>query len=167
MKNLLIAALSAVVMLSGCASSRTFQPKKLQADKPRTKREYIKIQKAAEIARQVLQENEYSITHFEWEEGRYACVRATKSVRARPIKRPPAQKPPFPLFFLFSVDLSDSHNYRTEIKITKKDGRYRYEVSSSWKFRPWFLDLLGDFRPSHRDKKEEKKILDAIEQKYQ
>lgn len=163
MKNLLIAALSAVVMFSGCVSSRTFQPEKLQADEPRTKREDIKIQKAAEIAKGVLHENQYFITHFEWEEDRYACVRAAKSVRAGPMKHPPAQKPSFSLF----PDFSDSHNYRTEIKITKKDGHYRYEVSSSWKFGPWLFDLWGAFRPSHRDKKEEQKILDDIEQKYQ
>lgn len=164
MKNLLIAALSVVVMLSGCASSRTLQPKKLQVDKPRTKREDIKIRKAAEIAREVLRENEYFITHFEWEEGRYACVRATKDVRAREKERLPAQKPSFPLF---SLGFSDSHNYRAEIKITKKVQGYHYEVSSYWKFSPWLFDLWGAFRFSQRDEEEEKKILDAIEQKYQ
>ena len=165
MKNLLIAALSAVVMLSGCVSSRTLPPEKLQVDRPRAKREYIKIQKAAEIAREVLRENQYFITHFEWEEGRYACVRATKDVRAREMKRPPEQKP---FFSLFLPDFSDSHNYRAEIKITKKDRGYHYEVSSRWKFSPWLdFNPFGAFRPSHRDKKEEKKILDDIEQKYQ
>ncbi|HIJ52128.1 MAG TPA: hypothetical protein HPP66_03115 [Planctomycetes bacterium] len=57
MKALLIAALSAVVMLAGCASSRTFQLKqKRAADNSRVKREYIKNRKAAEIAKEVLEE---------------------------------------------------------------------------------------------------------------
>jgi hypothetical protein len=150
MKALLIAALSVVVMLAGCASSRTFQLKQERvADNSREKRKDIKIWKAAEIARQVLEENKYFVTHFEWEADRYACVRAKKSVTKGWI-------------------LSDSHNYRAEIKITKKDGRHHYEVSSYWKFIPWLdLNPFGAFRPSRRDKKEEKKILDAIEQKYQ
>ena len=55
MKALLIAALSAVVMLAGCASSTTFQLKqKRAADNSREKREYIKNRKAAEIAKEVL-----------------------------------------------------------------------------------------------------------------
>lgn len=57
MKALLIAALSTVVMFSGCASSRTFQLKqKRAADNSREKREYIKNRKAAEIAKEVLEE---------------------------------------------------------------------------------------------------------------
>ena len=150
MKALLIAALSAVVMLAGCASSRTFQLKQERAaDNSRSRINRIKLQKAAEIAKEVLEENNYFVTHFEWEADHYACVKAKKSVAKGWI-------------------LSDSHNYRTEIKITKKEQGHCYEASSYWKFAPWLdLNPFGAFRPSHRDKKEEKKILDAIEQKYQ
>lgn len=150
MKALLIVALSVVVMLAGCASSRTFQFKQEPAaDNSRSRIKHIKLQRAAEIAKEVLEENNYFVTHFEWEADRYACVKAKKSVAKGWI-------------------LSDSHNYRAEITITKKDQSHRYEVSSYWKYDPWLdLNPFGAFRPSHRDEKEEQKILDAIEQKYQ
>ncbi|HUS73861.1 MAG TPA: hypothetical protein VMY06_12425 [Sedimentisphaerales bacterium] len=150
MKALLIAALSVVVMLAGCASSRTFQLKQERAaDNSRSRIKHIKLQRAAEIAKEVLEENNYFVTHFEWEANHYACVRSTRSVAKGWI-------------------LSDSHNYRAEIRITKKDQGHRYEVSSYWKYNPWLdLNPLGAFRPYHRDEKEEKKILDCIEKKCQ
>lgn len=141
MKNLLIAALSAVVMLSGCASSRTFQPKKLQVDKSRVRGEAIQFKKALETARDVLKENKYDVTYSECKSNHYARIKAKKWVG----------------FF-------SGHNYRTEIKITKTDEGHKYQVSSSRRYTE-FLDPLNVFRLYHRDQSEEEEILDDIGQK--
>jgi len=101
------------------------QLKKQRVDKSPVRTEEIKIQKAAETARQVLKENRYSITHYECKSDRYACVRASKSVPIEDV----------PLF-------SDTHEYRTEIKITRKHQRPMYNVSSYWK-----LEEFMDFSP--------------------
>jgi len=108
------------------------------------KAEQIKLQKAAEIARDVLKENKYEFTYYEWKANEYVRMKAKKSVG-----------------FLFG------DHYRTEIKIIKTDtdGEYKYDVSSSRK-RSRFLDPFGAFRLYHRDTEEEKKIRHAIEQKH-
>jgi len=143
MKALLIAALSTVVMLAGCASSRTFQPKKPQLDKSRVKVEAIQFQKAFETAKHILKEKNYDITYSECKSNHYGRIKAKK----------------------FAGFLS-GHRYRAEIKITKKDHGHEYKVSSSRKYVP-FLEFnpLKWYHPSRRDKEEEKKILDAIGQK--
>jgi len=160
MKNLSIVALSVVAMLSGCAgyTSRTFQIKQPQVDDSAVKtatKEQINIQKAAEIAREVLEEKKYSITHFEWKACHYACVRARKRVC---IDEDP-------------LGSWDMHEYKTQVSITTTPHRaHKYEVASYWKFISWleavFPELSPSFRWSHRDEKEEQKILDGIEQKY-
>ena len=128
------------------------QFKEQRTDESQLKRGYVRIEEAAEAARQALKENRYSITYFKCESDHYARVRAKKQVRTNKEA-------------LFS--LSDSHMYRTEIKITKKDRGPRYEVSSYWKLQK-FMDFspFKSLRRSHRDEKEEEKILDDIEQKY-
>jgi len=150
MKNLSIVALSIMVMLIGCAgyTSRTLEIKQPQVDDSEVKtatKEQINIQKVTEIARQVLEKNDYAITYYKCKSNYYACVKAKKSV---PIGWP----------------LPDYHRYRTEIRITKKKPGHQYKVSSYWKFEEWLdLSLLPSFRPYHRDKNEEQKILDGIE----
>jgi len=150
MKNLSIVALSIVVILNGCAgySSRTLQPKQQRVDDSRAKKARIKridMQKAAKIAIQALEDYKYSITNFKCESNDYACVKANTY-----------------------VGFLSGHKYRTDIKITKKDQGHEYKVSSRRKYVP-FLEFnpLKWYHPYHRDKNEEKKILDAIEQKYQ
>ena len=132
-------------MLAGCASSRTFQLKQERvADNSRSRIKHIKLQKAAEIAKDVLKENKYSCTYFEYKPDHYARMKAKKYIG---------------IFYV------GGHRYRTEIKITKKDHGHEYKVSSNRKYVP-FLEFFPPFRLYHRDEKEEKKILDAIEQKY-
>jgi len=133
--------------------SRARQPQKQpvkELDRAWWKRENIKIKKAAEIAKEALEANRYSITHLECKSNRYASVRANKSV-------------PDPKGFLFP----DYHKYRSAIKITGKDLGHQYEVSSYRKIEE-FLDFspLSFFRRYHRDENQEQKILDDIEQRY-
>ncbi|MFB0524900.1 MAG: hypothetical protein ACETVZ_05125 [Phycisphaerae bacterium] len=154
MKNLSIVALSVVVMLSGCAgyTSRTFQIKQPQVDDSAAKtatKEQINIQKAAEIAREVLESYNYTITYFKCKSNRYACVRAKK-------------------YDEIGWVLPHLFRYRTEIRIRGKDLSHQYELSSYRKYVPWLdLNPFDYFRPYHRAEKEEQKILDKIEQKYQ
>ena len=150
MKNLLIAALGVVVVLSGCAgySSRMLQFKQQRVDDSQAKKARIKcidMQKAAKIAIQALEDHKYSITNFKCKSNDYACIKANKY-----------------------VGFLGGHKYRTDIKITKKYQGHEYKVSSRRKRVP-FLEFnpLKWYHPYHRDQNEEKKILDAIEQKYQ
>jgi len=151
MRNLLIVALSVVVMLSGCAgyTSRTFQIKQPQVDDSAAKTEpTIRFQRAAEIAREVLESYKYTITYFKCKSNRYACVRAKK-------------------YDEIGWILPHLFRYRTEIRIRGKDLSHQYEVSSYRKYVPWLdLNPFDYFRPYHRNEKEEQKILDEIERRY-
>jgi len=144
---------TAVIVLSRASRPPKQPVKRQQVDDSGAKTEpTIRFQRAAEIAKQVLEQNGYSVTHFECKADRYACASGRKSVSA---KRP-TEKPSF----------GDYYKYKTQIKIIKKDLGHQYEVSSFRKFSEWLFDPWKFFRLSHRDESEEEKILDDIEQKY-
>lgn len=141
MKKLSLMVLIAALTLTGCATSRTLQLKKPQADKSRARVESIQFTKALETARLVLKENRYDITYSECKSDHYARIKAKKY-----------------------AGFLGGYYYRTEIKITKTKLGHKYQVSASRKYSG-FIDPLNIFRLYHRNQKEEKKILDAIGQK--